>query len=374
MRLRARLLRILRAIGIAIVAVPVLLFAFVQFQQHLFRHRAERLLADFHSLEINRTSWPETQKVINHWHNWGYSNGNCSSTHCIFTIDLKAFWILDWFGWHGSSMKVRFLVDDGRLRSKEIATWVNSVWNDYDYPLGIAVRVSPNFANGRSSFWYETEMAEHPNYMVSRPGGCENCMFGWVNFTPSISNEELNRLTNFQLDCFTRRHLCKYPGDLLPSIASYHLYEEGKELQLRSDSACSISPATRARDAKAIVVVDDLSQTFVKREEDDPVYPNTEQDIVLPVTTLKGTLDWTATNKVTIAPFSGESDDYRNAVPESLTPGKRYILFLEDSPTGSSPFPLNYCDALADTPSTRSKVMTGIAQDSNLDLPEFSWW
>jgi hypothetical protein len=51
------ILRILRAAGLAALAVVLLALAAVQFQQRMLRWRAERLMADMHQIRLYQSTW-----------------------------------------------------------------------------------------------------------------------------------------------------------------------------------------------------------------------------------------------------------------------------------------------------------------------------
>jgi hypothetical protein len=390
-----RVVRVLRAVVVTAVVVVLVAFALVHVQQRVLRYRAERLLADFHSLQIDRSTWPETQEVIGRWSKWGYAKGDCTRTHCIFIVQIEdtlsmrtatlpehlTRWMyrpffrksLRWLGGREGSMRAEILVDDGRLTGKEISTMVEVRNDGYDYPTVVVVRMQPSLEGMTRSFWYPDEMAQHPNYMIGRPGGCTVCMVGWVDVASSISNKELNRLTSFQLDCYTRRHQCVYPGDLLPTIESQHLYETN-EAPVLSLPMCSISPATRARDAKAVVVVDAMSKTAAKRHQGTPDEMTVERDTLHLVATLKDAPEWSAKAKKDVVSFNAESSEERQMGSESPIAGNRYILFLDADGLSYDNLQLGRCASVVDSPSVRSEVMKGIAQDSKLEIPALSWW
>jgi len=58
------ILRILRVTALAVLAVVLLLFAVVQFQQHLLRWRAERLMADMHQIRLYQSNWADAQRLM----------------------------------------------------------------------------------------------------------------------------------------------------------------------------------------------------------------------------------------------------------------------------------------------------------------------
>ena len=62
MRHTARIvLRTLKVSLLLIVSFTVVAFALVRVQQYVFRHRAERLLADFQSMRLHESTWVDAQ-------------------------------------------------------------------------------------------------------------------------------------------------------------------------------------------------------------------------------------------------------------------------------------------------------------------------
>ncbi|MFY9854499.1 MAG: hypothetical protein WAK26_11550, partial [Terracidiphilus sp.] len=83
------ILRILRVAGLAALAVVLLTFAAVQFQQRLLRWRAERLMADMHQIRLYQSTWADAQKLMYKWGAWGHYDGSCTATECRYEIDLE---------------------------------------------------------------------------------------------------------------------------------------------------------------------------------------------------------------------------------------------------------------------------------------------
>ena len=87
------ILRILRVAGLAALAVVLLAFAAVQFQQWLLRWRAERLMADMHQIRLYQSTWADAQRLMHRWGAWGHYDGSCTAAECRYEIDLtNACW------------------------------------------------------------------------------------------------------------------------------------------------------------------------------------------------------------------------------------------------------------------------------------------
>src|SRR5580692_8301208 len=83
-----RIIRILRAVCLSTLALLLVAFASVQIEQHLLRHRAERLLADFQSIRLHQSTWADAQTLMTRWGAWGHYDGQCSAADCAYTITL----------------------------------------------------------------------------------------------------------------------------------------------------------------------------------------------------------------------------------------------------------------------------------------------
>ncbi len=91
------ILRILRVAGLATLAVLLLAFAAVQFQQWMLRWRAERLMADMHQIRLYQSTWADAQGPMYRWGAWGHYDGGCTATSCRYEIDLTD---ASWRAWN----------------------------------------------------------------------------------------------------------------------------------------------------------------------------------------------------------------------------------------------------------------------------------
>jgi hypothetical protein len=72
-------------------------------------------------------------------------------------------------------------------------------------------------------------MTLHPNYLISRPGGCEICISGYVHFTPYADPGDIRRLMQLNLSCLTRIHPCLDQNDIMPAAWKQYLAEHQLE-------------------------------------------------------------------------------------------------------------------------------------------------
>jgi hypothetical protein len=376
MRLRA-LLRILRAMLITAVAGVLCAFALVQFQQRLLRHRAERLLADFQSIRLNQSNWADAQVLMKRWGAWGHYDGTCTAAYSGDTF----FRVYASLGGRYARMRVTFLVQDGLIHRSGMGLGVSvtskEAKDEFGYGLTLSARASDHLrVVSRHEPWIlgeDDQLAQHPEYKVGRPSGCEICMSGEVTFTPYLPLDQLRRLTAYDLGCFTRwHHPCLLLQDLLPVAKDWHLYpsmETPSQPEIRpvSSTSCNIPIMALARDAVSIAVVDSLADTRVPDDVGPGVPERTHQAAeVRLIQTLKRSLPVDAKEPFTVVPSNG---DYADALytSEDLVRGKRYVLFVRPQVPDSSivirpTLRLIQCSVVEDSPEVRMKIRDGLAR------------
>jgi hypothetical protein len=408
MRLRALLLRILRALVITAVAVVLLAFAFVQIQQRLLRHRAERLLADFQAIRLGQSNWEDAQRLMRRWGAWGHYEGTCTEAGCSYQIRLwddgtlidsrlsdffakhwpqsysgnRFHWTYNILGGRGAEMGISFLVQDGVIRRSSVGFGLGvtpkEAKNIYGYELMLTARANDHLRmNASDHQWIlgeNDQLARHPEYKVGRPGGCMICMSGELTFTPFLPVADLRRMTNYDLSCLTRwHHPCLLLQDVLPEAKIWDLYGEGEphsgppshEVLPKS---CQIPVFALARDIPNIVVVDALSTTK-KAGQPGAEYPENRESETARVRVaqvLRGSSNLSPNYSFEVRAYSG--DHYVSFYAgQALEAGKRYVLFLDDPPSdaemAASPFVLlDQCTALEDSPEVRNQIVEGLAR------------
>src|SRR3954462_4702142 len=104
-----------RRLSIALAALLFLIvgWAFLQARQQLFRMRAERLLTDIKSLEVNRSSWSDAQKLMTRWDQWGGWYGSCNAQKCSYVIRID----------HLRLIQPSFVLEDGPHLGTRVLEW-----------------------------------------------------------------------------------------------------------------------------------------------------------------------------------------------------------------------------------------------------------
>ena len=414
-------LRILAWIGAAVLALIVVIAVTVPIQQRLFRHGAERLLADMQSIELHRTPWSNAQQLMNRWGECGHYDGTCTSINCRYMIVLsdssgygrdfdergwfrKAIWpffaspLYRLLGGRIGVFYAGFIVQDGTIwrtfQAIDLDVPENAGGRGYEMEYGNMVHVqsrsslNPNGAPG-SSHWIlggNAQLADHPYFKAGRPSGCENCMALDITYSITTPLNQVRPLTSFDLSCITRWKPCLFPEDILPSARPLHVYYpyDSPHTDLPEPARpCEIPIWTLGRDAISVFSIEVLSSATETYKYSGLPY---EKAKVRLLEILKGSVSWARGATLIVQPYSGDQINPPFDPPEHLVLGKHYLLLvkyhLEDLDRNHPPSPpdlidglpgirLDRCGVLDDTPQNRAELARGFTQNDNLRVPEF---
>lgn len=400
-RLMARTFRAL------VWTVAVALFleaAVIKAPMALTRLRMQHLLADFHSIYPNQSTWSDAQRIIAHWQNWGYSRGSCTQTDCDYEIVVsdpvwrwleklpegirgdsfyRVFRFVAGFGWRPADLSLRLVVQDGKI------VRTRTVLNVASDQVGLFILVSQVRSRLRRAEseeirqsnepWIlgrDEQLDDHPDYKVGRPGGCEICERADVTYTPTLQHSELIRLTRYNLSCLTGFRSCTQIYDLLPAARDWHLYDGDymgpKPSGGPSPIPCHAQPRALGRDAEVILEVDPLR---IEQKVDTTTYSDEvvkyEVAQVKLIRILKGKLHGAGTEPILIEPYFGSEQETPPQLPEHLVPGHRVFVLLNES-NGYEPdgrFLARRCGVLDDTPAHLATLEAGMAQDVSVRHP-----
>lgn len=210
-------------------------------RQWLFRMRAEALLADIKSLNLNRSSWSDAQKLMTRWGRWGGWCGNCNEEDCSYSVRIYHLPLVypAFVFEEGPHLGARILEVSG-LRSAAVTAGfhvVHGVVTDKGFGMSVALPVSKWITpeggfwltdKTGSSYWPSLDVAsfegvnlrdatpyaiaKHPNRgFIQRRTVLE------ASFTPEEAPAEQAALTDFHFDCITRWVACSSREELLPS-------------------------------------------------------------------------------------------------------------------------------------------------------------
>jgi hypothetical protein len=392
-------------VGGLILSVVLLTFLAVQTQQRMLRWRAERLLADMHQIRLYQSTWADAQRLMHRWGAWGHYDGSCIVASCKYRIEMDSIafysphvprhawldWLLihdrfnlyQWFGGRGSAFLATFTVHDGTIWRESTAIGVSVPRrrirrdNDFDLFLSISAgsyqRLHRTIENPFLHMSGAEGLAGHPYYKVGRPDGCMiNCQIGAVYYSTHTPPSEIERLTSYDLSCFTRFKPCAEIEDLLPAAKEWHLYKEDELQQSSSpEKPCDIPVWALARDARYVLAVEALSAKMLNDHEDYGELHH-EAARVRIVSSLKEPAPWLPGAIVSANHLYWLNDASRSSEDEHLVPGRRYIVFAIGNDdrdrlvTKDSPLQFERCGVQKDTPETRRELEEGFSQNDTL--------
>ena len=414
MILRKWAVRVGYAVCGALLGVFLLAFAAVQIQQWTLRWRAERLLAEMHSIRLYQSTWADAQRLMHRWGAWGHYDGACTAASCKYEIWMSSIafydplvprhawldWLLthdrlnlySWLGGRGSAFTASFTVHDGTIWREGVSFGAGVSRrkirreNDFDLSLSVGAvsrqQLQTTLENPSPYLGGADALVGHPYYKVWRPGGCMiNCEIGAVYFSTHTPPAEIERLTSYNLSCMTRYTPCARIEDLLPAAEEWHLYPDHElsdaELQAQNlkyeesyAKPCPIPAWALARDARYVLAVEAGASKTEKVERDPDWSQETAQ--VRVIASLKEPVPWPIGTIVKAHPNRA----YRSQPPanaEHLLPGKHYIVFplgndrRDRMLTKDSPISLERCGVQEDTTEIRHQLEIGFAQNDTLN-------
>jgi hypothetical protein len=220
--------------GLAVIAAVLLSLAlFLQAQARVLRHRADRLLTDFQSVELQQTTFQQTAQLRQKWSRWiSYANGRpCTTVTCDFSVVLEDFsvrhsttferpWLVRAYmalGGRPARIVVRAYSENGIVSTEDIAVeTVAPAASDRTYDI---------LASAHGSAHYSDVLAPGPkHYKVHQAANCWTCIF--VNFAPDVEQSDRKRLLSFDLSCLAAFAICRNADDLMPNAWSEVVAEE----------------------------------------------------------------------------------------------------------------------------------------------------
>jgi len=232
--------RVLRVVGLAALVLVAGVAAYVQIQQHILRWRAERLLADIREIQMGKSTWADTQRLMYKWGAWGAYEGTCTAKRCDYQIAMEdtframpIYFVPHGGLWRDARMCCRWLrrpyyllggrfaivgarieVKDGIIWAKSFEVEINTTphipfWNEDDYAL---VGTAHGLTNHKHS-----DFRSRREYVVWRPNGCEGCKSINVDYSPFADPRIVRSLLDFNLGCLTSFLACREPAELMPT-------------------------------------------------------------------------------------------------------------------------------------------------------------
>jgi hypothetical protein len=400
---RSTLIRTLGRVGICLVVSFVVLNVFFRVEAYRFQRRAEHLMADVQALKLRQSNWLEADRLISRWGKYGNYKGHCDASFCRYSIELdspgitldRAFALASpilnnhfvyqiaslifppWehLGVRSVTVRAAFVVQD-RVVLRKSAVFIYYVSPTFSgssgYSLIATSRATSRLTSGGWPLIGSEQLAEHPFYAVTRPGGCSFCLMANVTFTPDTPDPEMRRLTTFNLNCITRLRPCRYLEDIYPAAENWHLYDgtpgdrPSPPNQVHTENAllplaCGVPLFARGREAGQILSVTALSES----QEGQPGEIIEEKASVRLNGVLKGETGYNPGELIAVTSRS-DSRYSPNEIETPLTPGKQFLLLTVYREDKSYPLELDRCLVLPDTPEIRNQLEAGVAQNDSL--------
>ena len=286
-------MRIFAGFLLAILA----LFSVVQIGQWVARHRAERLLSDIRSLHLQRSTWSDTQRIINRWGRGGRYKGTCDASNCEYYISIhdwttEALLPLDHYprlerlvepilsklapllGARAPQVYSRVSVRDGKVIGIEFSVATVVPYTNWDLVSSARSSAHPEYR----VLWPERN--PHPEYSAVM----KHRSF-FTEFNADAKDEDLEWLMEFNLSCMTRWSPCKEYRDLRASAWAHYIAEnENRALIQEKLNKCDYALQQLVEAAENIALV---RVTFTPRP--DPEKPTFTGELI---ESLKGKNSW----------------------------------------------------------------------------------
>ncbi|MEO6922250.1 MAG: hypothetical protein ABI142_00335 [Bryocella sp.] len=391
-------LRITKYLAIAIFTVVVVLAAYLHIERSIFRHRAEHLLAEYHSIHLLHSDWQQASSIITRWRAYGRADGSCSASDCGYLISLyepsdhfigslkpwRYAWLYDHgffriynlLGGRSPGVSLSFIVEDGKIVRDSFYFHIQKPSQYKDYPgiwtMSFSARSMSTLFADRISLLSDGGADGHPDYSVGRPTSCKiNCEMEWFRYTPYLSQSEIDEHTRVGLDCITRWTSCKNISDIAPGLSAWNLYTDAEtwgSVQ-PAGKTCTMPVRALARDAAMVFDVDVLTNPVISPTEGRPSSNKVLVASAKIVRILKGDGPYEAGRQIVL-----------NAVVNPVvyvTPPvmahRRYLLFMDSYfavPDPNSVLYMGACSAIPESDAVLREAEEGILESKPLRRSE----
>ncbi|MEG9435014.1 hypothetical protein JAO29_02340 [Edaphobacter sp. HDX4] len=407
----ATTVRKFRRAAVTMLGLLLLLGAILRTQSYLFRRQAENLMADFQTLKLRQTKWPEAASLTRKWGTYGHYQGDCNTSFCRYTIDLRSpveemaaryrrawdnrliypielslsrlYWLL---GGRDADLRVTFVVQDAIVLRKS-AVFIYQVFSPGNLNNGYALittsRATSRLSSDEYLLTYSDQLAKHPYYTYNRPDGC-NCQMARVSFVPDAPESEIRWLTTFNLACLTNFMPCHDLEDIYPASEGWHLYDwhrddgtlGGRPAPANQENTkltvlpveCRVPIFARAREADQI-----FSVTSLKESQEQRLIEVDEKATVRLDSVLKGSAEYNPGESIDVITstfrYYGQFEYAPLKIETPLTPGKHFLLLSVQGEKKPEPLKLERCLVLPDTPEIRAELQRGIVHNDRIRYP-----
>jgi hypothetical protein len=360
-----RLGRLLRNAGVVVLALIAGLAVFVQIQQHIFRWRAERLLADMRELQSHKSTWVDAQKIMERWGAWGSYEGACAAERCEYrliivdTISALVWANVDRYPFLRTlSLPCMFL---GEKDAFIVATLdiKNGIVEKSSYQLDFGeIFARANAVNEFEPYIAWDQRMLHPEYWVGKNGACTGCIKFETGFTPLAGREKIRELTDFNFSCITRLWPCTTEADIMPTAwKQYQEERPGNVARWNAFVECKAPLEFYGSENSSIAIVDVISRH-------GPMASGGSTDWsarVRIIRSLKGEMPWPQ-DKILTASESDRGEEIHGRGSTDMLAGKQYIVFgeIEEYPQGKKVLMFDNCGVVPYNEQNLSAILRGI--------------
>jgi hypothetical protein len=373
---------ILRALGLTVVGLMLGVLLFVQFQQRLLRHRAERLHSEILALQLHPGTFADIQRLEREWGSHAHYEGSCTEHHCIYEIKLsdvflkwtdglsydfdrkhRLFRLYSLLGGHPASVFANVRVRDNRMWGADftvlVMTYPGKGRNEgQTYAVITAVDSGSRLLRRQEDF--RTDLLQQ-GFRTDEELQCAGCEYVTINMTPLTNPKDIERFNQLNLDCIARWFACKHPQDMAPELWAQALLDKSRTAP-PEEQACTISPSLLAREANDILLVKSLSLKTVQPPDGG------EAGQIAAVRVLQSLKNGRAYRTTDTLEFGTPPNSIRPQDQEAhaqLVPGDEYFfLYRQPRPNEiEAGLYLSPCHGLLNTPENAAAIKVGIALD-----------
>ena len=225
--------KFLRQIFVTALVLLAAVWASGEGAQWLLRWRAQDLLADVRSLDVNRSGWPDAQRLMTKWGAYAAADtGPCTLDACTYRIDLLQVlpqsligypdprvknWLtrlVDCVGLRSVAARGGFTVEHGVVTSKWFAEQVAVPVRDWNSRGGAYV---PDLAVSSGEFLgFAGPTEKSPPHPYRRVHNFHGAYGITAQFLPQEDGAEQAALMDFRFSCITQFTPCQDEGEILP--------------------------------------------------------------------------------------------------------------------------------------------------------------
>jgi hypothetical protein len=377
MTFRFRWGRILRIIGVVVLALVAASAVFVRVQQNILRWRAEHLLADIREIQMGKSTWADAQRLMTRWGAWGAYEGSCSAERCEYRIEMddslsvflvRHAWLGEsyrWLGGRGAAIVGSFTVRSGVIWGKSFLVQLDVRSTDGgDYALTADATSVSRFSDEPVEW-----IIRNPEYYVGIPGACEDCKSIYARFTPFADPGIVRALmTDINLECLTRYFSCTNESDIMPATWKQVIAERKQGYDADAGRSCRFPLEILGRDPRYVAIVEVISNRFPKEwggQSQATTFRLVEQ--------LKGSRFHDRGEKVEVELGDNMVNGSGPNKEKMLSPGKRFILAVDRQIVrgpGQDPSPeIPECGIIPFNEENLASVERGIQRDVLSDAP-----